>query len=79
MRLDSGDVPRGFKEKTFIGMHDLGCVTLPMLVRQERLLGDKIGIFTVDYPYAGFEVRKKQSGKLAAYLLKNVWENDNQD
>jgi|TARA_B100002003_G_scaffold232840_1_gene245103 GT2 family glycosyltransferase len=79
MRLDSGDVPREFKEKTFIGMHDLGCVTLPMLVRQERLLGDKIGIFTVDYPYAGFEVRKKQSAKLAAYLFKNVWEKDCQD
>ena len=48
-RIDSGDVPREFKERSLIGLHGLGCVTHPEFIRQEKMLGDKVGLFEIDY------------------------------
>ena len=72
VRLDSGDVPREFKEKSYVGLHGLGIVTHPVFIRQERMLGNKVGLYTIDSPLAGFEVRDKESRKIAATLLNNT-------
>jgi len=70
IRLDSGDVPRQFKERSFIGLHGLGVVTHPEFIRQEKLLGNRVGLYVIDKPLAGFEVRDKQSRKIANTLIE---------
>lgn len=69
VRVDSGDAPRSSKEKSFVGLKGLCCVTHPQFLRQERLLGDKVGIYPVSSPYAGFEVRDEVDLEAAAPLL----------
>ena len=68
-RLDSGDIPREFKKKSLIGLHGLACITHPEFVRNGQILGQKIGLFKVDHPLAGFEVRDSISADLAVKLL----------
>lgn len=70
-RLDSGDIPRKFKEKSYIGLRGLCCVTHTELIRQERLFGDKVGLFEAHSQLASFEVRDKSSRELANQLLKH--------
>jgi len=69
-RIDSGDIPRKFKEKSLIGLHGLGCVTHPEFVRDEKMLGTKIGLFEINYSLAAFEVRDDQSLQIAEHLFK---------
>ena len=71
VRLDSGDVPREFKEKSYIGLHGLGLVTHPEFIRQGRMLGEKVGLYIVHSPLAGFEVRDQESRDVAESLLSN--------
>jgi len=71
-RLDSGDVPREFKEKSLIGLHGLGCITHPEFIRNGRILGQKTGLYKVGYPLAGFEVRDSISADLAIKLLHEI-------
>ena len=54
-RIDSGDVPREFKEKILIGLHGLGCVSHPEFVRTGKFLGPNIGLFEIDDKIASFE------------------------
>ena len=68
-RLDSGDVPRIYKEKSYVGLEGLCCVTHPEFVRQERLFGNKVGLFEVNLPLSSFEVRDEYSRKIAGQLL----------
>ena len=68
-RLDSGDVPRLYKEKSYVGLKGLCCVTHPEFVRQERLFGNKVGLFEVNLPLSSFEVRDENSRKIAGQLL----------
>ena len=70
-RLDSGDVPRKFKEKSLIGLRGLCCVTHTEFIRQERLFGNKVGLFEVDSQLSALEVRDQSSRELAAQLLQN--------
>ena len=48
-RLDSGDIPREFKEKSLVGLHGLGCITHPEFIRREKILGNKTGLYEIDY------------------------------
>ena len=68
-RVDSGDIPRELKEKTFVGLQGLGCVTYPLFVRNGRLLGQNSGVYFTDHPLAGFEVRDEASRKIADIIL----------
>ena len=70
-RLDSGDVPRKFKEKLFIGLRGLCCVTHTEFVRQERIIGNKVGLFEVQSPLSSFEVRDAVSRILAEEILSS--------
>ena len=68
-RVDSGDIPRIFKENTFIGLQGLGCVTHPVFIRNGHLLGEKTGIYITNHPLAGFEVRDKFSVEMASKFI----------
>ena len=68
-RLDSGDAPRLYKEKSYVGLKGLCCVTHPEFIRQERMLGNKVGLYEVDYPLAVLEVRDGKGRKIAEQLL----------
>jgi CMP-N-acetylneuraminic acid synthetase len=74
-RLDSGDIPRKYKERNYIGLKGLGCVTHPEFLREGRLLGQRIGIYEVKSPYARIEVRSDLDFKLAEQLMKS-WEGE---
>ena len=75
-RVDSGDVPREFKEKTMIGLHGLGCVTHPEFIRNENMTGFKTGLYEVSNPIAGIEVRDSVSFSIASILIEQFF-NDN--
>ena len=69
-RIDSGDVPREFKEKIFVGMPGLGLITYPELVRKQKIFDQKVGFFQVKSPIASVEVRDKEGFEVAKKLLK---------
>ncbi len=69
-RIDVGDVPRNFKESSFIGLHGICCITYPEFIRKNSLLGEKIGIFKIDNPLVGFEIRDKKIADIAQPVLK---------
>ncbi|MBT5469285.1 MAG: glycosyltransferase family 2 protein [Nitrospina sp.] len=71
-RVDSGDIPRKFKEKSLIGLHGLGCVTYPEFIRNGQMLGGKIGLYEVEHPLAGFELRDDFSSDLASRFLDKI-------
>lgn len=68
-RLDSGDAPREYKEKSYIGLKGLCCVTHPEFIRQERMLGNKVGLYDVKHPLSALEVRTDKGRKLAQSLM----------
>ncbi len=70
-RVDSGDVPRNFKEKSMIGYHGIGCLTYPEFIRNGKLLGKKIGLLEIKNPLSFIEVRSSTSIKIAEQILIN--------
>lgn len=70
-RLDSGDVPRQYKEKSYVGSRGLCCVTRPEFLRQGNILGNNIGLFETDFQLAFFEVRDERSREIAGRLLES--------
>jgi len=71
IRLDSGDAPRAYKEKSYIGLKGLCCISHPEFIRQEAIFDSNIGLFEVDSPLASFEVRSESDRKIASQLLNN--------
>ena len=70
-RLDSGDSPRIYKEKSYIGLKGLCCVTRPEFLRQESLFEGKVGLYEIKAPLSFFEVRdsygRETASKLSSY------------
>lgn len=60
-RIDYGDVPRIYQNKTFIGLHGLGLLTRPEFIRNGSMLGNKIGLLNSGHPLANLEMRTKDS------------------
>jgi rhamnosyltransferase len=77
-RLDSGDAPRKYKESFYIGIKGLCCVTHPIFLRNERILGDKVGLFRISERLCSIEVRNnklinsnKLVGDIYSFLSNN--------
>jgi len=68
-RLDSGDTPRIYKEKSYIGLKGLCCVTRPEFLRQESLFEGKVGLYEVTTPLSFFEVRDGDARETASKLI----------
>jgi len=71
-RLDSGEMPRKFKEKSYIGLKGLCCVTHPECIRNESIISNKVGLFKINNPLSQVEVRSKDSRELADKILQSV-------
>lgn len=76
-RIDTGDIPRKYKEPCFIGMKGLCCVTHPEFLRAGSLLGERIGIYEVNNPYSPLEVREEEDFRMAEKLVEDWKKNDN--
>ena len=68
-RLDSGDVPRKFKEKTYIGIEGLCVVTRPAYIRTGIKLGFNVGLFHVNNSLSFIETRDNRGRKAVQHLL----------
>lgn len=68
-RIDEGDIPREFKNKTYLGLHGLGCLTHSEFIRNGSLLGKKVGFFNISDNLSGFEVKDNESFKIASKLI----------
>ena len=69
--MDSGDAPRAYKEKAYIGLKGLCCISYPEFIRQETIFDSNIGLFEVDSLLASFEVRSENDRRIASQLLNN--------
>lgn len=71
-RVDSGDLPRSFKEKIMVGLKGVACVTHPECIREGHLVGANVGMYEVQSSYAPIEVRSQEDFELAELLLERV-------
>ena len=69
-RIDTGFIPRKFKDAVFIGIKGLGCATHPSFLRQGHLLGEKVGILETANSYSSVEVRSENELDFAEELMK---------
>lgn len=69
MRVDSGDVPRQYKENLYVSLKGLALVTHPDCIRAGSLYGMRIGVHPIDEPLASFEVRDALSRDVAGQFL----------
>lgn len=72
-QVDSGYVPRKYKESVFIGYKGLGCVTHPSFIREGHLLGGKLGIYEIAHGISFLEVREEQDFEIAGKLIREWW------
>lgn len=70
-RLDGEYVPRKYKDRTYVGIKGLGCVTHAEYLRKEKILGDKVGLFEVDNRYSSIEVRSDEDFRIADHCMKD--------
>lgn len=68
-RIDKGDIPRKFKEKSIKGLHGLACISHTEFIRKGNLLGNKIGLFNIESPLADIEVNNIDSIKIAERII----------
>jgi hypothetical protein len=73
-RLDSGDIPRLYKEKSYIGLKGLCCITHTELIRQEAIFDNKVGLFEVNSLLSSFEVRSEDDRKAALHYMKHSYD-----
>ncbi|MBI5558984.1 MAG: glycosyltransferase family 2 protein [Deltaproteobacteria bacterium] len=56
-RVDGGFIPRNLKSPVYLSYKGLCCVTRPEFIRNEEILGDKIGVMKIENPYYCMEFR----------------------
>ena len=71
-RLDSGDIPRKFKEKTYIGIEGLCVVTRPAYIRTGIKLGVNVGLFHVSNSLSFIETRDKKGREAVEHLVSGA-------
>jgi len=67
--LDEGLVPRQYKKPIYVSYKGLCCVTRPEFIRNEEIIGPKIGFLKINNPYAGLEFRDGRGLNIPAALL----------
>lgn len=73
-RLDEGFMSRQLKESyLYISLFGLGCVTLPVFIREGSILGERIGFFEITNPYCFIEARNKEGIEVTDKLIDNWW------
>ncbi len=68
---EGGFMPRQFKRTVaFIGLFGLAFVTHPSLIRSGSMFGGKAGIYEIDDPFCGIEIRSEEHLKKAGPLFE---------
>ena len=70
VRIDSGDQPRIIKEKSYIGLHGICCITYPEFIRTDKLIGHNIGLYEINEPLSHIEIRDKETLSQVKSLFK---------
>ena len=73
VQIEEGFTPRQFKNSLFVELRGLGCVTYPEFIRQGTLLGAKVGIQEISFPYSSLEVRDQDDLKRMGPLLQQYF------
>ena len=73
VQIEEGMTPRKFKNTLFMELRGLGCVTHPEFVRQGKLLGEKVGIYEISYPYSSLEIREEADLDIMGSLLQQYF------
>ncbi len=74
-RIDSGNIPREFRKKMYIGVEGLGYVIYPDCMRKKKIYGDNIGILEVHNPISIIKVRDEEDFMLAEEIAKSWFAN----
>ena len=69
LRVDSGDVPRMYKENIYVSLRGLCMITHPDCVRTGSLYGESIGVFPIGEPLSFMEVRSDVTRRMARTLM----------
>jgi hypothetical protein len=72
-RVDTGLVPRKYKEPIYVGCKGVGCVTHASFVREGWLLGERLAIYEIDDPVSFIEVRKQADFERIGRLIADWW------
>ena len=68
-RIDKGDIPRNFKDKSFLGLKGLCMITYPEIIRNKNGLGNKIGLFKIKDQLSSLEIKTKNDIKMIENFL----------
>jgi len=63
-RLDDFMIPMKDREPIQVGLPGLGCATFSEVIRQGRLIGERVGVYESNNPLSSFEVRTKNDLEL---------------
>lgn len=69
IQIEEGLTPRQFKEPSFVELRGVGAITHPEFLRQGAFLGQKIGLYEIDNPYSGLEVRNEEDIRMSSVLI----------
>ncbi len=69
VRIDSGDVPRKYKEINLLGINGLCTVTFPEFIREGKFLGNNNGLFEIDYNFSTIEIRDQKSFEMCINII----------
>ena len=56
-RLDDFSIPMKDREPLQVGLPGLGCATFPEIIRQNKLIGDKVGVYEISDRLSSLEIR----------------------
>lgn len=76
-RVDGGDVPREFKEETYVAIKGLGLVTHPEFIRNSELLGKNVGLLKISDQLGKIEVRGEVIDPYISKLLEEHQKRNN--
>ncbi len=68
-QVTEGFVPRKFQKPVYMGCKGLCCVTRPEFVRDGSVIGNNLGIYRLNNPYAHLEIRGEGAFSLPALAL----------
>jgi len=72
--IGEGFMPRQFKQSpAYISLLGLGCVTHPIFIREERILGDRVGFQEVEDAFSTIEVRDDFGIEMAGKVINDWW------
>lgn len=76
-RIDEGFTPKKIKKPVHIGYPALTCVTYPEFIRDNRLLGHRVGIYEILDIFSTIEIIDSASLELAEKVFADWWKNQN--